>query len=74
MTIETALIVWDQLEKSRDMLEKCEGRVKTAGLNALNHIGKARQIAEIDPQMACFRAICAEEEAATSLLASLRDQ
>ncbi|WP_148561938.1 hypothetical protein [Pseudomonas syringae] len=74
MTIETSLIVWDQLEKSRHMLEKCEGRVKSAGLNALNHIGKARQIAELDPQMACFRAICAEEEAATSLLASLKDQ
>lgn len=66
--------MWDQLEKSRAMLMSCNGRVKTAGVNALDNISKARLLEEIDPQMACFRAICAEEEAATSLLASLRDQ
>lgn len=68
------MVVWEQLEKSRGMLMACSGRTKTAGINAINHIFKAKQLAEIDPQMACFRAICAEEEAATSLLASLKDQ
>lgn len=68
------MTVWDQLEKSRDMLKFCDGRVKTAAINAVNHIAMARRIVEIDPQMACFRAICAEEEAATSLLTSLKDQ
>lgn len=67
-------VVWEQLEKSRDMLRACDGRVKTAGINALDHIAKARKILDIDPSMACFRAICAEEEAATALLASLKDQ
>lgn len=72
--MEVILIVWGQLEKSQDMLMACNGRVKTAGINALTHIFKAKKLVEIDPQMACFRAICAEEEAATCLLASLRDQ
>lgn len=66
--------VWQQLERSRPMLMACSGRVRSAALNSLNHMVKARALAEVDPQMACFRAICAEEEAATSLLASLRDQ
>ncbi|MNJ42942.1 hypothetical protein D3C77_379260 [compost metagenome] len=68
------MVVWDQLEKSREMLMACNGRVKTAGINAIDHIAKAKKLAESDPQMACFRAICAEEEAATSLLSSLKDQ
>lgn len=52
----------------------CTGRVRSAALNSLDHMEKARALSQVDPQMACFRAICAEEEAATSLLASLRDQ
>lgn len=68
------MVVWEQLEKSRGMLEACAGRVKCAGISAINHIQMAQKIEGIDPQMACFRAITAEEEAATSLLASLRDQ
>lgn len=70
----TALDVWEQLEQSKTMLMSCSGRVRSAALNALDHMEKARALADIDPQMACFRAICAEEEAATSVLASLRDQ
>lgn len=72
--MEVILIVWGQLEKSQEMLMACNGRVKAAGINSINHIFKAKKLADIDPQMACFRAICAEEEAATSLLASLKDQ
>lgn len=72
--LEVELVVWDELEKSRSLLMACNGRVRTAGINALDHLQKARRIAETDPQMACFRAICAEEEAATSLLTSLKEQ
>lgn len=66
--------VWQGFERMRDLIMQCEGKTKSAGLNAIDHILKARKLIDIDPQMACFRAICAEEEAATSLLSSIKDQ
>jgi len=66
--------VWNQLERMRTLVGKCEGRTKSAGISAIDHIVRAKALIEIDPQMACFRAICAEEEAATSLLASIKGQ
>lgn len=57
-----------------DFLEGCSGRTKWASVNAISHIKKAIEIAAIDPEMAAFRAVCAEEEAATALLCSLKDQ
>lgn len=43
-----------------------------AARNAMSHLFMATQIAKIDPLMAAFRAICAEEEAATALICSLK--
>lgn len=57
-----------------DFLEGCSGRTKWASVNAVGHIQKAIDIAVIDPAMAAFRAVCAEEEAATALLSSLKEQ
>jgi hypothetical protein len=39
--------------------------------SALNHLSKAYLIASVDPEMAIFRAITAEEEAASGLIRSL---
>lgn len=41
--------------------------------SALNHIDKANKLLSIDKEMAVFRAITAEEEAATGLMLCLRD-
>src|SRR5262245_6708394 len=40
--------------------------------NAHNHIEKAWKLADVDPAMAAFRAITAEEEAATAIMQSIR--
>jgi len=56
------------------MLDKCEGRVKFAGLSAIDHIRKSYELKDSDRHMAVFRSICAEEEAATSLIASIKIQ
>ena len=43
-----------------------------AARNAVRHIDKAAAIAEIDPEMAAFRAITAEEESATAVFHALK--
>ena len=53
-------------------LQKSSGRIRYAAENALDHLVKAMKIAEIDPEMAAFRALTAEEEAATSLFFALK--
>jgi hypothetical protein len=40
--------------------------------NAVRHLNRAWRLREIDPQMAIFRAITAEEEAATAIILSLK--
>lgn len=45
---------------------------KHCARNAIAHIKKAWEIREIDPEMAAFRAITGEEEAATAIMHSLR--
>jgi len=40
--------------------------------NSIIHLEKARKIADIDPEMAYFRAITAEEEAASAIIYSLK--
>ncbi|WP_321837875.1 hypothetical protein [Pseudomonas kulmbachensis] len=62
------------LSQFRDFIDGCSGRTKWASVNAVSHIEKAIEISVIDPMMAAFRAICAEEEAATALICSLKEQ
>ena len=64
----------DVLLQFQKFIDGCSGRTKWASVNAISHIKKAVEIAEIDPMMAAFRAICAEEEAATALICSLKEQ
>lgn len=48
-----------------------KGAVRHSALNAVRGLRRAWLIAEIDPEMAYFRAITAEEEAATALIKAL---
>jgi len=57
------------LEKA---FQKLRGRPRHSGLNALRCLRRAWCIAELDPEMALFRAITAEEEAATALITALQ--
>lgn len=58
----------------RECLAEFGGRVKQCSFHAFHHLEKAQEISEIDPEMAAFRAITAEEEAATALFFSLREK
>lgn len=60
------------LDQYLEFVRSCSGRVGSAARNAMSHLYMATQIAELDPLMAAFRSICAEEEAATALIASLK--
>ncbi|MDY0836805.1 hypothetical protein [Pseudomonas sp. SED1] len=62
------------LSQHQKIIEGCEGRIKWSAMNAVFHLKKAKEISEIDPLMAAFRSVCAEEEAATALIASLQEQ
>ncbi|MFJ2526252.1 hypothetical protein ACIOWB_24310 [Pseudomonas capeferrum] len=64
----------DVLQQFQGFLDGCAGRIKWASVNAIHHLRKAVEISEIDPSMAAFRAVCAEEEAATALISSLKEQ
>jgi hypothetical protein len=55
-----------------DMLLTTAAPGQYAARNAVRHLDKAGEIAEIDPTMAAFRAITAEEEAATAVFHALR--
>lgn len=61
------------LQQFQGFLEGCSGRTKWASVNAICHIQKSVEISKIDPAMAAFRAVCAEEEAATALISSLKE-
>ena len=61
-------------EVLKECLRALKGRVKQTSLHAFEHLERARLIAEIDPEMAIFRAITAEEEAATALIVSLKQR
>lgn len=59
-------------EQYVDFIEDCSGRTKLASKSALCHIEMAQKISSIDPLMAVFRSVCAEEEAAIALIFSLK--
>ncbi len=61
-------------KKAEEALSDCKGAVKHCALNALHHLKKAWDIKEIDPAMAVFRGITAEEEAASSVFYTLKNQ
>lgn len=53
---------------------KLRGRPRSCGLNAIRCLRRSWVIAPLDPEMALFRAITAEEEAATALIAALQQR
>lgn len=55
-------------------LADCNGAVKHCAKNALHHLKKAWLLREVDLEMAVFRGITAEEEVASSLFLSLKNQ
>lgn len=55
-------------------VNKLGGRVKHCCRNAYAHLRGAARIRSIDPAMAAFRAITAEEEAAAALILSLKQK
>ena len=61
-----------------DSIKKClreiKGRARQSAFHAFEHLDKAERIAELDPEMAVFRAITAEEEAATAVFFSLKQR
>lgn len=59
-------------EQYDQFIEGCSGRIKLASQSALIHIKRAAGISEVDPLMAVFRSVCAEEEAAAALILSLK--
>ncbi len=60
--------------KTEEALEDCKGAVKHCAKNALHHLRKAFKISDIDLEMAAFRGITAEEEAASCLFYTLKNQ
>lgn len=59
---------------TQEALEDCKGAVKHCAKNAIHHLEKAWVIANIDVEMAIFRGITAEEEAASCLFYTLKNQ
>jgi len=53
--------------------DNAKGYSKQCIRSAVSHIEKAWKLKDIDPEMAVFRAITAEEEAATAIFIALRD-
>ena len=66
---------FEETEFDRRLVEMLANTSKPgqyAARNAVRHIDKAAAIAEIDPEMAAFRAITAEEESATAVFHALK--
>lgn len=71
---ETELPLNDQQRALEGCIGRLPGRVGQCGRNAFRHLRRAWALHGIDDDMAAFRAITAEEEAASALLRSLQDK
>lgn len=54
--------------------ETAKGHSRNCARSAIRHIEMAWKIKEVDPEMAVFRAITAEEEAATAIFMALKEK
>lgn len=70
------MIFEDELDKAlfACINENAKGHSKHCARNAIHHLERAWKLKEIDPEMAVFRAITAEEEAATAIFLALKEQ
>jgi hypothetical protein len=68
----------DLIELDREIIKiinsDAKGYAKSCARNAINHLEKSWIIKDIDPEMAVFRAITAEEEAATAIFIALKEK
>ena len=56
------------------IVNNAKGHSRHCARNSAHHIERALRLKEIDPEMAVFRAITAEEEAATAIFLVLKEQ
>ncbi len=54
--------------------ETAKGLMRSCARSAIHHIERAWKLKEIDPEMAVFRSITAEEEAATAIFIALKEK
>ena len=68
----------DLIELDREVVQiindNAKGFTKSCARNAIRHLEKSWEIKDIDPEMAVFRSITAEEEAATSIFIALKEK
>lgn len=60
-------------KKTIEAINDCRGAIKHCGKNAIYHLEKAWFLREVDLEMATFRGITAEEEAASALFFCLKN-
>jgi hypothetical protein len=56
------------------IVNNAKGHSRHCARNSVHHIERALRLKEIDPEMAVFRAITAEEEAATAIFLALKEK
>lgn len=56
------------------IVRNAKGHSRNCARNSVHHIERSFRLKEIDPEMAVFRAITAEEEAATSIFLALKEK
>jgi hypothetical protein len=54
--------------------DSAKGYSKQCARSAIHHLELAWKIKDVDPEMAIFRAITSEEEAATAIFIALKDK
>jgi len=59
-------------KKIIEAIGECKGAIKSCGKHSIQHLEKAWAIRELDAEMAVFRGITAEEEAASALFYCLK--
>jgi len=64
----------DYFNKLSELVEKAKAPNRHRARSAINHIKKALLLKDIDPSMAVFRIITAEEEAATGIILSIKSK
>lgn len=73
-TQDAQLPLTDRQRTVERCVEKLAGRPKHCGRSAFSHLRKAWRLYDVDLEMSAFRAITAEEEAATALILALKVQ
>lgn len=57
-----------------ECLNYATGRVKQCAKHSIHHLERSWEIKDVDPEMAAFRSITAEEEAATALFIAIKEK